>query len=180
MGRLIRLALIATLAATSIMVGTQTALACSCIMPDADAFFAGADGVFVGTLIEEPEEPSFGPISSADQVPYVFEISAAYKGDLESPIIVYSARDGASCGLEVGLGHEAALFIDHGPEGWNGSLCSTMSADALLDGPFEPIAFGAAGDSGLPAATSLARWVVFGLLGMGAAAAGFRLVSRRR
>ena len=160
--------------------GTGTALGCSCIMPDAEAFFARADGVFVGTLIEEPNEPSFGPTSSADQVPYVFEITEAYKGDLESPIVVYSSRDGASCGLEVGLGHEATLFIDHGPEGWNGSLCSTMSADALLNGPFKPIAFGAAGDIGLPAATSLARWVVFGLLGVGAAAAGFTLVSRRR
>lgn len=175
-----RVALIGLLVAGGLVAGAESALACSCVIPDATGLLEGSDGAFVGTLIKAPGEPLAGVVSSADQVPYVFEIDAAYKGDLDSPITVFSARSGASCGLEMGIGQQASLFVDGDGGQWTGSLCSTMGPEALLDGDFEPIAFGLSGDSGLAAETSLARWALLVIVGIGAVGLGISTVQRKR
>ncbi len=176
--RLMRLALISLLVAAGLVAGAESAMACSCMIPDAQALMGGTDGAFVGTLIKAPGQPLGGVVSSADQVPYVFEIDGAYKGDLDSPITVFSARSGASCGLEMGVGQQASLFIDGDGGGqWTGSLCSTMGPEALLDGPFEPIAFGESTPSG---ETSVARWTLGGLLGVAGVALGISTLRKRR
>lgn len=168
--------LIALLVGVGLVSAPKTALGCSCIAPDAEELLASSDGAFVGTLIEEPG-PGIGIVSSADEVPYVFEIEAAYKGDLASPITVVSARDGASCGIEVPLGEKAALFINRSGNQWHGNLCAQMGSDALLDGGLPPIPFGEASPS---SESNLARWVLVGLGGAAAATAGVTFVRRRR
>ncbi len=172
-----RALLVVALAAMSLHLGTQSALGCSCMEPDAADLLANSDAAFVGTLVAVPDQPAIGAISSADQVPYVFEIQTVYKGELDTPITVYSSRDSASCGLEVGLGNSATLFVDQSDDGWRGSLCSTMGPEALADGTFEPLPFGQAPE---PPAQDFARWALLGVGAVAGAAVGLSVVRARR
>ncbi len=164
-----KLSLLAVILASTFLVGAKAAYGCSCMPPDAEALFSASDGVFVGTLIEAPSEPTGLVASSADPVPYVFEVEAAFKGEITSPVTVISAISGASCGLEMPEGASASLFVTERGGEWHGSLCETMGPEALLDGPFDPIPV-VAGDAGPLTETSLARWVLLGIGGIGAAA----------
>lgn len=147
---------------------SSPAYGCSCIEPDAEQLFNDSDGAFVGRLVEAPSF-SGGFVSSADLAPYVFEVEAAYKGEITNPMTVMSAISGASCGLEMPEGASASVFVWSEGEAWHGGLCSTMGPEALLDGPFEAIEVSEAEQ---PAGTSVARWALAGLGVAGAAAAG--------
>ena len=178
--KLRRVALIAALAAASLMTSAQPAFGCSCMVPVAEDLMETSDGAFVGTLIAEPSEPSGLIVSSDELVPWIFEIDVAYKGNLASPITVASSISGASCGLEMGEGHNASIFLRQVGDQWHSGLCERMDAEALLDGPFEPIPFGQSGDSGLATETSLARWALVVIVGGGAVGLGISAARRRR
>lgn len=78
----------------------ERAVACSCApLSDMEAFDF-ADTVFVGTLIEtrSKDGPIFG---SDDPERFVFQVDNVYKGEAFERQSVVTARDGASCGLEV-------------------------------------------------------------------------------
>lgn len=143
--------------------------------PDAAELLAHSDGAFVGTLIDEPG-PLIGVGSSADMVPYVFEVDVAYKGEISNPITVKSARSSASCGLAMGLGQQAAIFVDRDGGEWTGSLCATMGPEALLDGPFEPIPLV---ESAPNAETQVARWAVLGVGVIAGVALGVTYLRKR-
>ncbi|HEY4606655.1 MAG TPA: WD40 repeat domain-containing protein, partial [Acidimicrobiia bacterium] len=122
----------------------QTALpaqGCSCMMPDPYGGLAEADGAFVGTLLEV--DRGVAPITNSGQlIDFRFEVEAALKGEIGDEIVVKSAADGASCGLELPVGERAGflLTLDNGE--WNGNLCWTIDPDALLaaaEGPPEPV-----------------------------------------
>ena len=152
------------------------AYGCSCIEPDLEQLFSGHEGAFVGTLIERPPLDE-GFVNSADLVPYVFEVEAAYKGEVTNPMTVMSAVSGASCGLEMPEGASASVFVWSEGGEWHGGLCSTMGPEALLDGPFQTVEFAEAEP---PAGTSVARWALAGLGIAGAAAAGIAYQRRNR
>lgn len=178
MKRITKLMLIAALALASLPLGAQSALACSCMAPDAQDLFANSDGAFVGTLIDSPGENGRPFANSAEQVPYLFEVEAAYKGEITSQVAVMSAISSASCGLSMQEGARASVFmwVDGGE--WHSGLCSTMDAEALLDGPFEAIDIVAADDIPTAPETDLARWALVGIGGI--ALVGVALVLYRK
>lgn len=83
--------------------------ACNCVgLNDAQAF-AAADVVFTGRLVEVrvPEGPM---ISSDDPARFVFDVDSVLKGDAFETQSIVSARDGASCGLQLQTGVDSVVF----------------------------------------------------------------------
>ena len=165
---LTRVATLAVALLAIVLTSPSPAFGCSCIEPDVEQLFTGHEGAFVGTLIEAPSIDE-GFVDTADPVPYVFEVEAAYKGEITNPIIVMSSVGGASCGFVMGEGASASVFVWSDGQQWQGGLCSTMGPEALLDGPFEAIEVVEAEQ---PQGTSVARWALAGLGVAGIAAAG--------
>lgn len=174
--RIVRLLVLGALTTVTLLATAGPASACSCLIPDAEALFANADGAFVGTLVQAPSQPITGVVSSADPVPWVFEVQAAYKGDISSPITVTSPLSSASCGLEMVEGDRASLFVYRDGDGWRGDLCSTMGPEALAAGPFVEVAFSRDSQSG----SSEARWALGIVAAVGAGAVGAYWVRSRR
>ena len=179
MKRITRLLLIAALALAALPLGAQSDLACSCMAPDAQELFTNSEGAFVGTLIDNPGDDGQPFTNSAEMVPYVFEVEAAYKGEITSQIAVMSAISGASCGLEMPEGARASIFmwVDGGE--WHSGLCSTMGPEALLDGPFEPIDVIEASEIPTAPETDLARWALAGVGGIAVAGVALALFRKR-
>jgi len=168
-----RLLLVLSISVASLVTGTGTAFGCSCMMPNAQDLFAGADGVFVGTLQHRPSDVNIGVTSSADPIELVFSVVDAYKGEIEDPMLIMTAISGASCGIEMAEGSSALLFVDLIDGEWHGNLCATMGAEAQAELGVPEIPFAKAGGDD---ATTMARWVLAGVILV--AIAGFGL-SRR-
>ncbi len=74
--------------------------ACSCAsFTDAEAA-EYADAVFIGTLVEVITEPG-DTYSSMDPARFIFDVDEVFEGDVFARQSVVTARDGASCGLEI-------------------------------------------------------------------------------
>lgn len=103
--RTLKVSLISALAVAAfgaILVGSaENAAACSCATFTDDEAIEYADAVFVGTLAEivTPEGEGY---SSADPERFVFEVDQVFKGTVYARQSIVTARDGASCGLEIG------------------------------------------------------------------------------
>jgi hypothetical protein len=79
----------------------QRAAACSCVeLTDAEAYDF-ADVVFTGALVEI-NTPEGDIVVSNDPERFVFDIDQVYKGVAQTRQSVVTAREGASCGLEIG------------------------------------------------------------------------------
>jgi hypothetical protein len=111
--------------------GALPASACSCMMPDPVKGLAEADGAFVGALMVK-EEQTGGMVNGGELIDYVFEVEAALKGDIGEVVTVKSAADGAACGYEIPVGSRAGFTLYRSAAGWEGNLCATYDADALL------------------------------------------------
>jgi len=111
------------------------------MQPDPYAGLVEADGAFVGALVKV--DRNLGPVyDSSTQVDYEFEVEEALKGDIRDSIVVKSAVDGASCGLETPVGHRVGILLYRVGDHWEGNLCWTLDADTLLaaaDGPPTPV-----------------------------------------
>jgi hypothetical protein len=104
---------------------TAHASACSCLAVDLERDLPGADGAFVGALLESsPRGPS--------EAVYRFRVEQVYKGDIENRVDVVSARDGAACGLELPAGERVGLLLDRDGDIWRGSLCGQVEPSAFL------------------------------------------------
>jgi hypothetical protein len=98
---------------------------------------------FVGTLVDVSGQIGVAFSSDADTV-YRFEVEEWVKGDLGDFVDVHSAADGGACGIEVGIGNRAGVFLSVENGQLHSSLCSTIDADVLLAGA-EPLVVGAPG-----------------------------------
>lgn len=101
MGRTAAL-LVALLLGGLVQIGTaNTALACSCAGPVSDLQAAQrADAVFTGVLLDR--EVADGIVaSSSDPAVLTFRVEAIYQGAVAERQAIVTARDGASCGLEL-------------------------------------------------------------------------------
>ncbi len=79
----------------------QRAAACSCVeLTDAEAYEV-ADVVFTGALVEI-NTPEGDIVVSNDPERFVFDVDQVYKGEAQARQSVVTAREGASCGLEIG------------------------------------------------------------------------------
>jgi hypothetical protein len=83
-----------------------------------------ADGAFTGTLLERVVE--------GDQAIHTFRVDHAVKGSIGETVRVRSHRDGATCGLEIGVGQRVGLFLDREGNEWLSSLCQEIDPDELL------------------------------------------------
>jgi len=111
--RVMRGAVTVLLVATAMVVApafsSGSVSACSCAGLNDDEAFAAADVVFTGRLVAV--RPPDGPmISSDDPARFVFEVDSVLKGDAFETQSVVSARDGASCGLELQTGVDSVVF----------------------------------------------------------------------
>lgn len=131
MKRLLVLTLVAT---GALFMGGRAALACSCAMGDPRTSLARSDAAFVGRLVsrEAPKGEGNGVYSSAEQVTYTFSVERSVKGDLGKTVDVESAANGASCGIEAGVGQRIGMLLTRSGDQWNGSLCSQMDPDVLI------------------------------------------------
>jgi hypothetical protein len=78
----------------------QRAAACSCAtVTDAEAY-EFADVVFTGTLVEI-DTPEGDIVVSHDPERFVFDVDQVFKGEAQTRQSVVTAREGASCGLEI-------------------------------------------------------------------------------
>jgi hypothetical protein len=103
----------------------ESATACSCVPWGNPRVELGrADGAFVGIYLRRrPLRPPGTVTSSADTYVYVFRVTRRVKGRMGRVVEVRSARDGASCGLEVTAGQRVALLLDRRSRAWHSSLC---------------------------------------------------------
>jgi hypothetical protein len=121
-----RLALIPLLALLLITGLPQTAQACSCAIGDPRDALHRSDGAFVGVYVGRTEVDEQTAI-------YSFEVETAVKGTIGTEIDVRSASNGASCGLEIGIGQRIGLLMDVADDGaWTSALCSQMDPKVLL------------------------------------------------
>jgi hypothetical protein len=100
------------------------ALACSCLPVDLARDLPRADGAFVGTVLERR--------STEASVIMLFRVEQVYKGEIENRIEVETARDGATCGLELAIGQRIGLLLDREGELWRSSLCSQVDPAEFL------------------------------------------------
>lgn len=162
------------------------AQACSCADASPAEHFANADAVFTGRLVERsvdhPDRPS---ISSADPARHVFEVEVVLKGTAHHRQAVFSAADGASCGLELTGEGPFVVFAREHDDRYRADLCGGTAA--LTPHLHSELAELNAGDPGrlLPGASPDTSWwtaprlVGGGVLGL-VGAAGALLLLRRR
>jgi hypothetical protein len=90
---------------------------------------ARANGAFVGVYLgRRPLNPPAPTHSSADPYLYKFRVERRLKGTFGKTVEVLSARDGASCGLEVVRGQRVGLLLRRVKGRWESNLCSQRSA----------------------------------------------------
>jgi hypothetical protein len=131
-------ALVLALAFTAFVVMIpRPALGCSCAMPgDVESWIADTPAVVVGTLMDKR------PTGNADfGMAAVFRVQVEewVKGDLGEQIDVYTAADGAGCGIETPLGERVGLFLGVQDNRLTSSLCAQMDPDVLLAGMEGPV-----------------------------------------
>jgi hypothetical protein len=85
-----------------LVAGGGRVLACSCFeFTDREAF-ESADTVFTGVLLGTELGSDTGPVySTGDPERFFFDVDKVFKGDATGQQTIVTARDGASCGLEV-------------------------------------------------------------------------------
>jgi hypothetical protein len=108
---LLRMLLAVALAVSMASVTSATAMACSCVGFTEEEAFDAADVVLVGVVVGR-HDPSLGMLfgSTADPVRYTLAVDEVLKGDAGVQVEVATARNGASCGLEMSIGQRWRLY----------------------------------------------------------------------
>jgi hypothetical protein len=101
------------------------ALACTCAPVDLARDLPTADGAFVGTVLERR--------STEASAVLLFRVEQVYKGEIENRVEVKTARDGATCGLDLPVGERVGLLLERDGSVWRSSLCSRVEPAAFLE-----------------------------------------------
>lgn len=104
----------------TVALDADSVAACSCAVFTDEEVLARADVVFVGRLVGIRIIPRES-YSSTDPEEFVFEVNEVYKGSATATQSVFTARDGASCGLEISGPGSFLVF-------------GTRGTDATIDG----------------------------------------------
>jgi hypothetical protein len=112
-------------AAAGLLASAAGALACTCAPVELERDLPRADGAFVGTVLERR--------STEASVLLLFRVEQVYKGDIVNRVEVETQRDGASCGLELGVGERVGLLLERDGELWRSGLCSQVEPAAFLE-----------------------------------------------
>ena len=108
----------------------STSYACSCAQPGTvHESLEGSNAVFSGKVVEivDKNEKKFNK-SSADLLAVRFEVEETWKGVTQTQVIVYSARDSASCGFEFALNEEYLVYAKESNGQLGVSLCSRTNS----------------------------------------------------
>jgi hypothetical protein len=100
------------------------AYACNCAPVDLERDLPRADGAIVGTVLERR--------TTGASVLLLFRVEQVYKGDIDNRVEVETARDGASCGIELGVGERTGLLLERDGELWKAGLCSQVDPADFL------------------------------------------------
>lgn len=180
----------------------QPASACSCATLGDDAAFADADAVFSGVLAEV-RTPAGERFNSSDPERFIFDVDRVYKGEVFERQSVVTAREGASCGLELSIqagrilvfGRRDGDFIVQADDGeLAANLCNgtrpvlasnpvPFGAGALPRAGSSPIGVGPARSAPAvraPTDWSSTTWLVVLVGGTLVVSLGARLLVRRR
>jgi hypothetical protein len=119
-----RLLLVVLLLAT-VLTQPQSAFACSCIPsgPPEEAL-EQATVVFAGRVVDADPAPAGEMVNTAELVPYTFEVSQVWKGDVNSTITLGSSVSSASCGYEFVVGEEYIVYGSEAEGGLQTGLCT--------------------------------------------------------
>lgn len=99
--------MVLALAAVVLVTPAPPASACSCMAKTAEESFAGADAVFVGSVVGR-NAVDRGKLYAHDL--YEFEVSGVYKGDVAATQRILSPPGGGACGLGFTAGTDAIVF----------------------------------------------------------------------
>lgn len=168
--RLATLLLLVILVSVAGFVAPRPASACSCMQLDPTTGLSQYPAAFVGTLVEVEGQVGAVLSSDADTI-YRFEVEDWVKGDLGEFVDIHSSANGASCGIEVGIGNRAGIFVSVRDGQYTSSLCETIDADVLLTGA-EPLEVGAPGPGRLLVSGSIGGFSYVVLNGDGEIVAG--------
>ena len=149
--------------------GGHPVWACSCATFTDEEALGDANVVFTGTLVEIVTPPG-DTWTSTDPERFIFDVDQVYKGEAVQTQTIVTARDGASCGLEIqgpGPFLVYATFTDSIVTGavdgeFYSNLCSGTRAvaDAALPARFgtgrAPTPIASAGDDGADDVPALA------------------------
>ena len=116
---------------TALFAAPAPACACSCAPVSAADARARADAVFTGTLTRR-EEPDNIMRSSADPARLIFKVDGVSKGHVAAMQGILTAMSGASCGLEVVVGHRYEVYA----EVEDGALTASLCGGTRPAGPF--------------------------------------------
>ena len=116
--------------------------ACSCVGPtdedSVDEYYAEriaeSDAAIVAKVKKiTPDDNK--PSLADDEDIYTVRITRTFKG-LESKrkIKIHTAREGATCGLELGVGDRSGLLLYRQGNEWNGNLCGQAAPKSLRRG----------------------------------------------
>lgn len=90
-----------TVSVGAIVLGTsERVAACSCATFTEEEALDASDAAFTGTVFEVITPPG-DTYSSTDPERFVFDVEEVYKGDVFARQSIVTAREGASCGLEI-------------------------------------------------------------------------------
>lgn len=134
--RVLRTLLALTIGASTLMLGTGTAVACSCAQVTDAELVDVVDVIFRGTVIDYQyanDADGDGISSSLDPATFTFAVEEVYKGNATETQRVLSPGSGASCGLEIPNEGEFIVFAQSAL--WDGpALAEGELAAYLCDG----------------------------------------------
>jgi len=114
---------LAIIAVVSLVLAAD-ASACTCAPVDLERDLPKADGAMIGSVLERSV--------TGTAARYRFRVEQIYKGDVEERAVVFSAADGASCGLELAVGQRVGLLLTRDGDVWRSSLCQEVDPADFL------------------------------------------------
>lgn len=136
MGRVARLLVLVSVAASALVVIGGPARACSCAQMSPTEALDLADAAFVGRLADVAHggfssegDPSFQPAASL----FTFEVDQVVKGDLPATVEVRTPSSSAACGASFAPQKAAAVLLVRSGGTWSTNLClQQVSVPQLL------------------------------------------------
>ena len=124
----LRLTVLSVAAAlTAMLIGVDSAAACSCAPISPTKQLKGADGAFNGRLL------SVRPAEGTTEAAFRYRVGVVAKGQFRRGrvVTVWSQNSDSVCGLTQGTGEMYGLFVSRDEGRWESGACSTASPNAM-------------------------------------------------
>jgi hypothetical protein len=110
-----------------VLVGADSASACSCVPIEIEQALKRSDGAFNGRLL------SVRPVEGTVDAKFRYRVGHVAKGPFRrgQVVTVWSANSDAVCGLTQGVGKLYGLFVQRAGERWTSGACAMVSPKRL-------------------------------------------------